>query len=619
MRTDRDIRISEYIRLAIGILSLLVVLPASSQTGSGTSIPLIGSISPAKVLAGSPSFTLTVNGSNFASDSVVQINGANRSTAFVNAGQLAVSIPSTDISASGFPNVTVVSPSSGITSNSAPLTVFRYGDINFDNTITITDLAVLANYVGGTATLLDASPADLNLDGFIDATDIDILANFLAGNIHTLPASLPPVINSLSPAKIVAGGVSLNLTVSGKYFPHDAQVQINGSSRPTTFVNTFQLTATLTSSDVSASGFPNITVLSPSTGAVSNASRLTVFRYGDINFDNTITITDLVVLANYVGGTATLLDPSPADLNLDGFIDATDIDILANFLAGNIHTLPASLPPEIDGLVPGKVVAGGPSFNLIVNGKDFAHDALVQINGSSRPTTFVNTRQLAAMISNSDIAASGFPNITLLSSSTGVSNPSRLTVFRYCDLNFDNVVSITDLVLFANFLGGRTTLVDSSPADVNLDGHIDILDYLICANYLAGNIHTLPVATGDFSLSASPSSLTITAGDAASYIISATGMNGSTSNVDLAFDGLPVDNATLNPAAIVGNGTATLTLPTSATIPPGAYTITITGTSGSFTHSVIVALTVLAPLPPDSCGGDPGGDFKGTLQPCLID
>jgi hypothetical protein len=173
--------------------------------------------------------------------------------------------------------------------------------------------------------------------------------------------------------------------------------------------------------------------------------------------------------------------------------------------------------------------------------------------------------------------------------------------------------------LFANLLGGRATLVDSSPGDVNLDGHIDIMDYLICANYLAGNIHTLPVATGDFSISASPASLTAIAGDTASYVISATGLNGSTANVDLAINGLPVDNSTLSPAAIVGNGTATLTVPTSADTPPGAYAITITGTSGSFAHAVIVVLTVLAPLPPDSCGGDPGGDLKGTLQPCLID
>src|SRR5258708_16890449 len=169
-------------------------------------------------------------------------------------------------------------------------------------------------------------------------------------------------------------------------------------------------------------------------------------------------------MTNYIAGNLTLLDTATADLNLDGFIDLTDVDILANYLAGNIHTLPASLPPSIENISPGKIVAGGPSFNLTVNGKDFPHNSVVQINGASRSTTFVTTRQLTATILDSDIAASGFPNVTVLSPSTGTSNAVPLTVFRYCDVNFDNIVNIVDLALLENYIAGRATLLDPSPA-----------------------------------------------------------------------------------------------------------------------------------------------------------
>jgi hypothetical protein len=593
-----------------------VSLPLSLAITS-TPIPLLGSISPAKVVAGGPSFTLIIDGSNFASDSVAQINGTSRVTTVVNSNQLATTLTDTDISASGFPNMTVFSPSTGVTSNATPLTVFRYGDLNFDNTVDIVDLVVLANYLAGNLTLLDPITADLNLDGFIDLTDQDILGNYLAGNIRTLPASLPPLIYHISPGKIVAGGSSLTITVNGKHFPHNSVVQINGASRATTFVTPLQLTATILASDIAASGFLNVTVLAPSTGTISNTSRLTVFRYGDLNFDNTIDSSDLVVLVNYLAGNLTLLDPITADLNLDGFIDSTDQDILANYLAGNIPSLPASLPPSIQNISPGKIVAGSPSFNLTVNGKDFPHNSLVQINGASRSTILVTTRQLTATILNSDIAASGFPNVTVLSPSTGAtSNAAPLTVFRYCDLNFDNVIDISDTVLFANYLASRVTLLDPSPADVNLDGHIDILDLFLCENYLAGNIHSLPVAAGDFSISASPASMTITAGDSASYTISTAGLNGSSSNVELSFNGLPTDNASLSPPVIIGNGTSTLTVSTTSATPAGFYSITITGTSGAFTHSTTVTLSVDAPLPPDTCGAT-RDEVGRPPQPCL--
>src|SRR6185369_3647823 len=69
-------------------------------------------------LVGGAQFTLTVNGSDFVSGDVVQWAGSNRTTTFVNSGQLTAIIPASDLVALvGTVNITVFDPSSSTTSN----------------------------------------------------------------------------------------------------------------------------------------------------------------------------------------------------------------------------------------------------------------------------------------------------------------------------------------------------------------------------------------------------------------------------------------------------------------------------------------------------------------------
>ena len=77
------------------------------QVGSGPTGPTLTSLSPSSAAAGGQAFTLTVNGSNFVSGSVVRWNGVDRTTNFVSASQLTAAIPATDIAAAGTASVTV--------------------------------------------------------------------------------------------------------------------------------------------------------------------------------------------------------------------------------------------------------------------------------------------------------------------------------------------------------------------------------------------------------------------------------------------------------------------------------------------------------------------------------
>lgn len=65
--------------------------------GGTTSTPAITSLAPPSTPAGSAAFTLTVNGSNFGSGSVVYFNGTAEATMFVSASQVAASIPASAV------------------------------------------------------------------------------------------------------------------------------------------------------------------------------------------------------------------------------------------------------------------------------------------------------------------------------------------------------------------------------------------------------------------------------------------------------------------------------------------------------------------------------------------
>lgn len=84
-----------------------------NEVGGDNPVPSISSISPTSKTAGSSSFTMTVNGSNFISDSVVRFEGSDRSTTFVSSSQLTATIPSSDLETAGEFDITVFNPTPG--------------------------------------------------------------------------------------------------------------------------------------------------------------------------------------------------------------------------------------------------------------------------------------------------------------------------------------------------------------------------------------------------------------------------------------------------------------------------------------------------------------------------
>jgi Divergent InlB B-repeat domain len=76
-------------------------------------VPVLNSLSPTSILAGSAGSALTLVGSNFVSDSVVTVNGAPRTTTFSSANSVLVALTAGDFAQAGVVQIAVVNPADG--------------------------------------------------------------------------------------------------------------------------------------------------------------------------------------------------------------------------------------------------------------------------------------------------------------------------------------------------------------------------------------------------------------------------------------------------------------------------------------------------------------------------
>jgi hypothetical protein len=354
-------------------------------------VPTITSLSPTSVLAGSGPFTLTVNGSGFASvlaKSVVQWNGSALTTTFVSTNQLSAAVPGSDIATAGVFPVTVVTPpggTSGGTSNSLNFTVNN-------------PVPVLTSISPSSATV-GASPSTLTVNGsgFVSGSTaywgtIALATTFVSGTeltaavpaadycaaagtvqvtvVNASPAggtSAPqtftcnnpaPTLTSIRPSTVTAGGSGTTLTASGTGFVSASSVQWNATGLSTTYGSATQLTASIPAADIVCGSTDSITVSNSAPGGGRSASQ-----------------------------TLTVNNPVPA----------------------------------ITSISPQNAAAGGQSFTLTVNGAGFVNcpTAAIQWNGKALTTKFVSSTQLTATVSATNIATPGTAYVTVFNPSPG--------------------------------------------------------------------------------------------------------------------------------------------------------------------------------------------------------
>ncbi|MET8086038.1 M28 family peptidase [Micromonospora sp. NPDC005237] len=111
--------------------------------------------------------------------------------------------------------------------------------------------------------------------------------------------------------------------------------------------------------------------------------------------------------------------------------------------------------------------------------------------------------------------------------------------------------------------------------------------------------------TNDFSISVSPTALTVARGASATATVGTATTAGSAQTVSLTASGAPSGvSVSFSPSSVTSGGSATLTLTASASAATGTVTVTVTGT-GSVTRTASLTLTVTG------TGGCAGGQVIG--------
>lgn len=414
-------------------VSNIVLFTIGAPSGSA---PAIASLSASTTSAASTpycstqGFTLTVNGTNFTSDALVNWNGTPQATTFLSATQLTASIPA---ALSAFPGPVLVAVTNSIgTSPSLPFTLSTPATALAPPTInslsqtsaaggnpalplTVTGMNLLpcsviqwVNASNVTSTLTTTFVSATQLSATVPATDFLAVGTSQVKLFTIGPGGgtsgqiqftiLAPTITSLSSSTTSSNTTpscspsGFTLTVNGANFVNGSVVDWNGSPRATTFVNSTQLTSTIPASDIASAGTASITV--SNSGVSSAAASFTI----------------------------------------------------------SAASLPAAVIASIS---PAGATAGTAAFSLSVAGNNFLPCSSVQWVDSSNnltllTTTFVSSTQLTAAVTVADIASVKTVNVA-------VANPAS-------SANTSNSVSFPIALPTIMSLSASTTSSNTTPA-----------------------------------------------------------------------------------------------------------------------------------------------------------
>lgn len=425
--------------------------------------PVITSLSPNSAVAGGPTFTLTVNGSSFASGATVQWNGSALATTVVNASRLTAVVSANLLAFAGTAQVAVAS--GGVTSNIVNFNVTpaisslnpssaTAGGPAFTLTVTgagfTTGAVVQWNNVALATSVISSTqltaPVLANLIATPGSAQVTILSNTLTSNSVNFTIATGPNITSITPSTATAGGPAFALTVNGSGFQSGAVVQWNGIQLATTFVRSSRLTASVPANLIASAGTAQITALSG--GVISNAVTLAVVPAPVISAISPNTTTAggpaFTLTVNGTGFSSGSVARWNATALSTRFVSATQltasvpagliatagtdqITVLSGGVTSNALSFTVVPVPAITSISPSAATAGGPAFTLTVNGSGFGSDAVVHWNQTALATKVVSANQLTAPVLASLIAAVGTVRITV--SSGGVtSNAVNFTI-----------------------------------------------------------------------------------------------------------------------------------------------------------------------------------------------
>ena len=306
---------------------------------------------------------------------------------------------------------------------------------------------------------------------------------------------------------------------------------------------------------------------------------------------------------------------------------ANQIAILTSSLVASSNAAPI---PILSAVSPTKVSAGGPAYTMQLTGSGFTSASTVSINGSPRTTTFVSSSSLTCQVQASDIANPGQFNVQVTTPAPGGGTSGGVTVVILNQKatpalsvtpSAATITSTQPLTVAVALNGGNgaptptgtVTLSSGSytsapvplsggaasiaipPGTLPLGNDTLTATYSGDGNYnqATGSASLTVIVPPGFTLSASPSTLSVAEGGQGTSTITVTTTGGFSGNVTLSATGLPTGvTAAFAAGSTAGTQLLTLAAGASAATTPGAVTVGVTGASGSVSANTTVALTI---------------------------
>jgi hypothetical protein len=368
----------------------------------------------------------------FAAGALVKWNGTALQTTFVNGSQLTAVVPANLTATPGTALVTVVS--GGATSLpinfiiDAPLeidsvnpTLIQVGESDFMLTVSGTgfDTSAVIQWNGTplsttvTSTAQATAIVPATLVAAIGSATITVLSNGATSNGVTLSiVGGDPVIDSLRPNVVMAGGAGFTLTLYGSGFTPSAVVQWNGTALPTAYVNEQQLSASVEASLIASAGSAAVTVLiggtasSPSAFTIADARptigflQPSVVMAGGGQFTLKVDGVNFAASAKVQWNGVSLVTKFDDAEQLEAAVPANlltsagtaNVTVLSEGVTSNAAQFTVIGPqPAIGLLDPASVIAGGPQFTLKVTGGFGAGDFALQLVAAPELQSFTTS------------------------------------------------------------------------------------------------------------------------------------------------------------------------------------------------------------------------------------
>lgn len=247
----------------------------------------------------------------------------------------------------------------------------------------------------------------------------------------------PPVLTTIAPAKATVGSPGPTITLTGKKFVARSVAQLDGAPLPTTYVSATELTATLPTAKLAATGTLKVSVgTSAPGGGVSAALPFAVENpaptatalaplsvvAGSPDTNVTVTGTGFVTGAMVTFGGTPLATTLNSATSLTAVVPAAKLATAGSFDVAVKNPTPGggtsaaisftvSNPNvTVTAINPTTANVGSAGFTLSVSGTGFVAASKVLFNGVALTTTFVSATQVTAAVPAASLAAVGdFP------------------------------------------------------------------------------------------------------------------------------------------------------------------------------------------------------------------